>query len=129
MQRTLYLIATTSRSGSTHLCRMLAATKRLGEPAEYYNVRVRPLRMQLCGAASDADYFQQVVSRTSTPNGVCQPSRHGTRAWEEPRLFNLTELRLRGNGLWAHALQRPRRVRALDESRVVLHRWVIHYGL
>jgi len=71
MQRTLYLIATTSRSGSTHLCRMLAATRRLGDPAEYYNVRVKPLRMQLWNAASDADYFQQVVSRTSTANGVC----------------------------------------------------------
>jgi LPS sulfotransferase NodH len=71
MQRTLYLIATTSRSGSTHLCRMLTATRRLGEPAEYYNVRVKPLRMQLWGATSDADYFQQVVARTSTPNGVC----------------------------------------------------------
>ncbi len=71
MQRTLYLIATTSRSGSTHLCRMLTATQRLGEPAEYYNVRVRPERMKLWNAASDADYFQQVVSRTSTPNGVC----------------------------------------------------------
>ena len=71
MQRTLYIIATTSRSGSTHLCRMLTATRRLGEPAEYYNVRVRPERMKLWGAASAAEYFQQLLERTSTPNGVC----------------------------------------------------------
>jgi LPS sulfotransferase NodH len=71
MQHTLYLIATTSRSGSTHLCRMLTATQRLGEPAEYYNVRVRPERMKLWGAKSDRDYFEQVIQRTSTANGVC----------------------------------------------------------
>jgi LPS sulfotransferase NodH len=71
MLRKLYLIATTSRSGSTHLCRMLAATGRLGEPDEYYNPRLRPAWMKLWGATDDAEYFQQLVARTSTPNGVC----------------------------------------------------------
>jgi len=71
MQRKLYIIATTSRSGSTHLCRMLTSTGRLGEPAEYYNVRVKPERMQLWNAADDVDYFRQMLLRTSTANGAC----------------------------------------------------------
>ena len=61
MQRTLYIIATTSRSGSTHLCRMLTSTRRLGEPAEYYNVRVKPERMETWNAKSDIEYFQQML--------------------------------------------------------------------
>ncbi len=71
VKRTLYIIATTSRSGSTHLCRMLTSTRRLGEPAEYYNVRVKPQRMKLWNVTSDLEYFQQVLLRTSTDNGVC----------------------------------------------------------
>lgn len=70
-KREFYLIATTSRSGSTHLCRMLTSTRRLGEPAEYYNVRVKPERMKLWKAKSDLEYFQQMLLRTSTDNGVC----------------------------------------------------------
>ena len=71
MNRKLYIIATTSRSGSTHLCRMLTSTRRLGEPAEYYNVRVKPERMKLWNANSDLEYFQQMLRRTATDNGVC----------------------------------------------------------
>lgn len=71
MNRTLYIIATTSRSGSTHLCRMLTSTRALGEPAEYYNVRVKPQRMKLWNAANDLDYFRQMLLRTSTDNNVC----------------------------------------------------------
>ena len=71
MQRRLYIIATTSRCGSTHLCRMLTSTCRLGEPAEYYNVHVKPERMKLWHAQSDIEYFQQMLLRTSTDNGVC----------------------------------------------------------
>ena len=70
-QRTLYLIATTSRSGSTHLCRMLTSTRRMGEPAEYYNVGIKPQRMQLWNVASDLEYFQEMLLRTSTDNRVC----------------------------------------------------------
>ena len=71
MQRILYIIATTSRSGSTHLCRMLTSTRRMGEPAEYYNVRVKPDRMKLWNATTDLEYFQEMLRRTSTSNGVC----------------------------------------------------------
>ena len=71
MQRRVYIIATSSRSGSAHLCRMLTSTRRLGEPAEYYNVRVKPERMKLWNATSDFEYFREMLLRTSTDNGVC----------------------------------------------------------
>ena len=71
MQRKLYIIATTSRSGSTHLCRMLTSTGRLGEPAEYYNPRSKPKRMLHWNASTGWEYFQQVLLHKSTPNGVC----------------------------------------------------------
>lgn len=71
MKRKLYFIATTSRCGSTHLCRMLSSTGRLGTPAEYYNDRTQPQRMQHWSVSSELEYFQQILARTSSGNGVC----------------------------------------------------------
>lgn len=70
-KKTLYLIPTTSRSGSTYLCRLLAATGRLGNPDEYYNRQSKAERMRAMGVAGECEYFQALLRRTSTANAVC----------------------------------------------------------
>lgn len=71
MKRNLYIIATTSRSGSTYLCQLLASTRRLGEPKEYYNPPVKARFQERWNAADDLTYFRELLTRTSTANGVC----------------------------------------------------------
>jgi LPS sulfotransferase NodH len=72
MQRhTLYLLCTTSRTGSTHLCQLLTSTGRLGSPDEYFNQPQMSQAMQQHRITQEQDYVQHILTTTSTPNGVC----------------------------------------------------------
>ena len=71
MKRVIYLICTTSRSGSTYLCELLRSTRRLGNPREFYNTRKHEESTRLWSAKDDLDYLRHLLKNTSTENGVC----------------------------------------------------------
>lgn len=71
MKRVLYLICTTSRSGSTFLCDLLRSTRRLGDPREFYNRRKYEESTRLWSAKDDLDYLKHLLKNSSTENGVC----------------------------------------------------------
>jgi LPS sulfotransferase NodH len=64
------LICTTPRSGSTLLCRYLAATGCAGAPQEYLLETALPVLYERQGAADFPSYFEALLSREVTPNGV-----------------------------------------------------------
>jgi trehalose 2-sulfotransferase len=67
-----YLICSTPRSGSTMLAFGLGSTKIAGNPNEYLDANVVFNWSQQFGFSirSYADYLQQLIAATSTPNGV-----------------------------------------------------------
>jgi LPS sulfotransferase NodH len=65
-----YLICTTPRSGSTLLCRYLTQTGRAGTPNEWFLDASLPGLYHRHGAADFPAYFDSVLERESTPNGV-----------------------------------------------------------
>jgi trehalose 2-sulfotransferase len=65
-----YLICTTPRSGSTLLCRYLTQTGRAGVPNEWFLETSLPGLYRRHGAADFATYFDSVLERESTSNGV-----------------------------------------------------------
>jgi LPS sulfotransferase NodH len=71
MKSRLYLLCTTSRTGSTHLCRLLAATGRLGSPEEFFNEPQMSQAMRHHNIPTERDYVTHIFNATSTPNGVC----------------------------------------------------------
>jgi LPS sulfotransferase NodH len=64
------LICTTPRSGSTLLCRYLAATGRAGAPQEYLLESALPVLYERLGVADFPAYFEALLTREVTPNGV-----------------------------------------------------------
>jgi len=64
------LICTTPRSGSTLLCRYLAATGRAGAPQEYLLEAALPVLYERQGAVDFPAYFEALLTREVTPNGV-----------------------------------------------------------
>jgi LPS sulfotransferase NodH len=64
------LICTTPRSGSTLLCRYLAATGRVGAPQEYFLEAALPGLYAKRGVADFPRYFERLLRDEVTPNGV-----------------------------------------------------------
>lgn len=75
-----YIICTSPRTGSTLLCKGLAATGWAGAPAEYFDYRpeVKEHWMRHYGIADEARYASGIVEATSTPNGVFGTKLHWT---------------------------------------------------
>jgi trehalose 2-sulfotransferase len=69
--RRKYVIASTYRSGSTHLCAMLWATGVMGAPWEYLNFEgdMNSL-MARFGATSAGEYAARLLAARTSPNGV-----------------------------------------------------------
>jgi LPS sulfotransferase NodH len=65
-----YLICTTPRSGSTLLCRYLAATGCAGAPQEYLLESALPGLFAKRGAVDFPSYFAALLAEEVTPNGV-----------------------------------------------------------
>ena len=75
-----YVVCTNPRSGSTLLCKGLAATGRAGAPAEFFDHRpeVAEYWMNRYGIASETAFAVGIVAATSTPNGVFGTKLHWT---------------------------------------------------
>ena len=76
---TSYVVASSPRSGSNLLCSLLAKTGRMGLPLEYFQVGYLLLSTTRWGTTSLAEYWQEVVRRRSTPNGVFGINLHFTQ--------------------------------------------------
>lgn len=76
---TSYIVASSPRSGSNLLCSLMAKTGRLGLPLEYFQVGYLLLSATKWGTTSLAEYWQEVVRRRSTPNGVFGINLHFTQ--------------------------------------------------
>ena len=72
-----YIVASSYRSGSTHLCRLLWETGVMGAPWEYLNyendMRVMALRL---GANGVVDYFNKLLACRTSRNGVFGAKAH-----------------------------------------------------
>jgi LPS sulfotransferase NodH/2-polyprenyl-3-methyl-5-hydroxy-6-metoxy-1,4-benzoquinol methylase len=69
--RKSYIVAASYRSGSTHLCRLLWQTGRLGAPTEVLNpTRQFYFLMTRLRASSPADYIAKLVARRTSINGI-----------------------------------------------------------
>jgi trehalose 2-sulfotransferase len=66
-----YIVASSFRSGSTHLCQSLWQTGVMGAPLEYLNFEnnMRPMAIRL-GAKTPAEYLARLLVRRATRNGV-----------------------------------------------------------
>jgi LPS sulfotransferase NodH len=75
-----YIVCTSPRSGSTLLCKGLAATGRAGAPAEFFDHRPEVVEywMDRYGIAREAEFAIGIVAATSTPNGVFGTKLHWT---------------------------------------------------
>jgi len=69
--RICYVIAATSRSGSTYLAHQLWATGVMGAPLEYFNYRCEMLQMaRRMGALHIREYVRGLFALRTSPNGV-----------------------------------------------------------
>jgi trehalose 2-sulfotransferase len=77
--RRRYVVASTYRSGSTHLCVALWTTGLMGAPWEYLNFEgdMQGLMARL-GAASTADYVARLLALRTSANGVFGLKAHFT---------------------------------------------------
>ena len=64
-----YVVLGTPRSGTSHLCRLLAATGVLGRPREYLNPAMQHLVADTAAAAT-GDMWESIYQASHTPNGV-----------------------------------------------------------
>lgn len=85
-----YLICTTPRSGSTLLCRYLAATGCAGAPQEYLLEAALPGLFEKRGVADFPSYFSALLAAETTPNGV-----FGAKLMGAPDVFAAALARLR----------------------------------
>jgi trehalose 2-sulfotransferase len=75
--RRSYIIASSSRSGSSHLCLSLWRTGLLGAPAEYLNSGILlPILVNRLSASSHADYVVKLLARRTSRNGVFGMKAH-----------------------------------------------------
>lgn len=86
------VICTTPRSGSTLLCRYLAATGHAGNPQEYLLESALPVLYERQGARDFPSYFEALLSREATPNGVFAIKLMGVPDGFEGYLARLREL-------------------------------------
>lgn len=86
------VICTTPRSGSTLLCRYLAATGCAGNPQEYLLEPALPVLQERQGARDFPGYFEALLSRQVTPNGVFSIKLMGVPDVFEGYLARLREL-------------------------------------
>lgn len=68
--RSLYLIAMTPRSGSSHLCDVLSNTRKLGRPGEMLSKEFIPEIVRSAPGRDADEYLRQVLKVIRTPNGV-----------------------------------------------------------
>jgi LPS sulfotransferase NodH len=85
-----YLICTTPRSGSTLLCRYLAATGCAGAPQEYLLEAALPGLFAKRGVADFPSYFSALLAAETTPNGV-----FGAKLMGAPDVLSAALARLR----------------------------------
>ena len=85
-----YLICTTPRSGSTLLCRYLAATGCAGTPQEYLLEAALPGLFEKRGVSDFPTYFEALLAAETTPNGV-----FGAKLMGAPDVFAAALARLR----------------------------------
>src|SRR5215831_8187977 len=72
-----YIVASSYRSGSTHLCRCLWETGVMGAPWEYLNFEneMRAMWGRL-GAKGPADYLAKLLAHRTSSNGVFGMKAH-----------------------------------------------------
>lgn len=70
--RQSYIIASSARSGSTYLARLLAQTGLLGAPSEVFNSATNEMQtlMARFRAYSHADYVAKLIANRTSRNGV-----------------------------------------------------------
>lgn len=68
--RRRYVIAMTPRSGSSYLCSVLEATRRLGSPGEYLNKDFIPKILKTIPGSTAAEYFMNLEKVKKSRNGV-----------------------------------------------------------
>src|SRR5215471_8780918 len=72
-----YVIASSFRSGSTHLCISLWQTGVLGAPWEYFNYEIDKRFMYArLGCTSSADYYRKLAACRTSKNGVFGVKAH-----------------------------------------------------
>jgi LPS sulfotransferase NodH len=72
------VVCTTPRTGSGVLCSALWSSGRCGQPDEYFATDTRREYEAEWGCRGDRDYLEQMLERTTTPNGVFAVKVH----WE-----------------------------------------------
>ena len=73
---TIYIIASTGRSGSTFLAQGLTSTKLAGNPAEFFNERHFDNLKQRWQGTPD-EFMSQLFAYRTSPNGICGMKIHG----------------------------------------------------
>lgn len=69
--RITYIVASSHRSGSTHLCALLWRTGKLGAPWEYLEYQAQmPMMMSRLKATSLPDYLSKLLACRTSNNGV-----------------------------------------------------------
>jgi LPS sulfotransferase NodH len=78
-----YVVASTPRCGSSHLCRLLWSTGMLGAPAEYFNYQRTMLRMAARLQPGNLnEYVRRIIALRTAPTGVFGFKAH----WDQFRL-------------------------------------------